>query len=92
MGEPSPSLQHISAEVGPRIRHGYRRVQNQFQGRKSHGEEVRFAWEPRGLSFPSRELEKELGQEEASALQNCHENDLMGKVLDIKRYDCGRAC
>ena len=92
MGEPFPSLQHISTEVDPRIRHGYRHVQNQFRRRKSHGEEVRFAWEPRGLSLPSRELEKELGQEEASALQNCHENDLMRKGLDIKWDDWGRAC
>lgn len=55
-------------------------------------EEVRFAWEPCGLSLPSRESEKELGQEEASALQNCHENDLVGKGLDIKQDDWGRAC
>ena len=38
VGEPFPSLQHISTEVDPRIRHGYRRVQNQFRRRKSHGE------------------------------------------------------
>ena len=44
------------------------------------------------MDLPSRELEKELGQEEASALQNCHENDLMGKGLDIKQDDWGRAC
>lgn len=30
--------------------------------------------------------------EEASALQNCHENDLMGKGLDIKWDNWGRAC
>lgn len=44
-----------------------------------------------GPSLPSGEPEKESGQEEASALQNWHENDLVGKGFNVKRDDQGKA-
>ena len=65
------------------------RVSSEAEG--AEGKKLGMPWGLCGPSLPSGEPEKESGQEEASALQNCHENDLVGKGFDVKRDDQGKA-